>query len=92
MCTGFVSLHVQQNEKKVTESSPCFGKDTQLQQWQDLEFVLKIKGSCYFLPSSTTYLFFLKYNTLLPGYGKRKVKALFSLPLHMIFSSHGFIT
>lgn len=59
MCTGFVSLYVQENEKKGTESSPCLGKDTQLQHRQGLEFVLRRKGSWYFLPSSATFLFFL---------------------------------
>lgn len=73
MCTGFVSWYVQENEKEGTESSPCLGKDTQLQGRQDLEFVLKIKGSCCFLPNTTTYLFFLKHDTLSPGYGKGKV-------------------
>lgn len=73
MCTGFVSLYVQGNEKKGTESIPCLGKDAQLQYRQDLKFVLRIKGSWYFLPSSATFLFFLKYDALPPAYGKRKV-------------------
>lgn len=73
MCTGFVSLYVQENEKKGVEPRPRLGKDTQLQRRQDLEFVLKIKGSYYFLPSSTTYFFFLEHDTLSLGYGKRKV-------------------
>lgn len=73
MCTGFVSLYVQENEKKGMEPSPCLGNNTQLQRGQDLEFVLKIKGSYYFLPTSTTYFFFLEHDTLSLGCGKRKV-------------------
>lgn len=74
MCTGFVRLYVQENEKKETEYSPCLGKDTQLQHRQDLEFVLRIKGSWYFLPSSATFLFFLQ------AMGKGKFRHSFHCP------------
>lgn len=55
MFTGLVSLCVEEKKKKGAKADLCLGKSAHLPHRQDLEFVLRIKGSWHFLPNSATF-------------------------------------